>query len=47
MTDPTEPIKLTETEAKGGSKTRVNRTVLFISLAIVILAFVIIFIIYG
>ena len=35
-----DPEKLTETEAKAGSKTLANRNVMLISLVIVIIAFV-------
>jgi len=42
-----EPIKLNETEASGGSKPGVNRYVLAISLAIVVIAFIVVFLIYG
>ncbi len=38
-----EPEKLTETEAKGGSRTLANRNVMLISIAIVVIAFVGIF----
>ncbi len=34
------PEKLTETEAKGGSKTLANRNVLIISVVIVVIIFV-------
>ena len=34
------PDKLTETEAKAGSKTLANRNIMLISLAIVVIAFV-------
>ena len=36
----TEPEKLTETEAKGGSKTLANRNVMIISIVFVVVALV-------
>ena len=44
MTD--DPEKLTTTEARAGSKTPANRYVMFISLGIVVIAFVTLLIIY-
>lgn len=41
-----EPTKLTETEASGGSKPGVTRYVLPLSLAIVVIAFVALLLIY-
>lgn len=38
-TDPEQPEKLTETEAKAGSKTLANRNVLIISVVIVVIIF--------
>ncbi len=46
-TDPTEPERLTETEAKAGSKTKANNVVLIVSTLAVIIAFVIIYLIYA
>ena len=43
----TEPEKLTETEAKGGSKTKANNVVLIVSLVAVVIAFAVVFLIYG
>lgn len=42
-----EPTKLTEIEAKGGSKTKANYAVLIISLVIIVLAFGTVYAIYG
>ncbi len=40
------PTKLTETEAKGGSKTAANRNVMIVSLVVVVVAFVALLLIY-
>ncbi len=44
MTD--EPEKLTEVEAKAGSKTKANSTVMIVSLVAVIIAFAVVYLIY-
>ncbi len=41
------PDKLTETEAKAGSKTKANNVVLIVSLVAVVIAFAVVFIIYA
>ncbi len=40
MSSPEEPEKLTETEAKGGSKTKANATVMIVSIVAVVVIFV-------
>ena len=42
-----QPEKLTETEAKAGSKTKANNVVLIVSLVAVIIAFAVVYLIYG
>ncbi len=42
-----EPDKLTETEAKAGSKTKANNVVLIVSLVAVVVAFAVVFLIYA
>ncbi len=42
-----EPEKLTETEARAGSKTKANNVVLIVSLVAVVVAFVVVYAIYG
>lgn len=37
--NPNEPEKLTETEAKGGSKTLANRNILIISVVLIVVVF--------
>ncbi len=46
MEEPNEKIVATTTEARAGSKTRANRNVMFISLAVVVIAFVALLLIY-
>ena len=42
-----QPEKLTETEAKAGSKTKANNVVLVVSLVAVVIAFAVVYLIYG
>ena len=42
-----QPQKLTETEAKAGSKTKANNVVLVVSLVAVVIAFAVVYLIYG
>lgn len=41
-----EPVELTKTEARAGSKTKSNRNVMFVSIAIVVIAFGALLLIY-
>ncbi|QYE34967.1 MULTISPECIES: hypothetical protein [Sphingosinicellaceae] len=43
---PEEPIVQTTTESRAGSKTVANRNVMFISLAVVVIAFIALLLIY-
>ena len=42
-----QPEKLTETEAKAGSKTKANNVVLIVSLVVIVIAFAVVFLIYA
>ncbi len=46
-TNPDEPNKLSETEAKAGSKTKANQVVLIVSTVAIIIAFVVVYLIYA
>lgn len=46
MDEPDKKIVETTTEARAGSKTLANRNVMFVSLAIVVIAFVALLVIY-
>ena len=48
MADPTEPApKLNATEARGGSPTKANRNILVISVGLVLIAFIVIYMMFG